>query len=854
MVKKLLLPVTAFLASLFAVSLPAAIELLPAAAAAPSASSFALVSKSKEAAPFVLPPNPPEVVRIAARDLAADIERVTGVRPEVLNTPPASGPRILISLAPPSLSHRWEAFQLSATADTLTVSGSDPRGLAYGLYELSRRIGVSPWNWWADVPVVHRDTLALSLGTEPIDQPAVKYRGIFLNDEDWGLVPWAAKTHEPDVGNLGPKTYSKLFELMLRLRANTLWPGMHPTTTPFFKVPGNAAAADRYAIILGSSHAEPMLRNNVGEWTAPKDDYNYIKNRDGVHTYWEQRVKERTSGESLFTLGMRGIHDSAIVGPKTQSERIATVEQIISDQRALLARYLGKGDPTRVGQIFVPYKEVLEDYNAGLKIPDDVALVWPDDNFGYIRRFGTAAEQKRAGGLGVYYHASYLGAPLPWLWLDSLPPALVWTEMMKAYEHGARTVWIVNVGDLKNTERSTEFFLNLAWHADRTSPDAPAQFLATTAARDFGPQHASAIASILARHQSLAFARKPEHLSWSLPKAPYQPTPLTDSEIQTRLADYAALLRDTETVAASLPANAQDAFFELIAYPVASAAAANDRYFKSELARRLKVRGDEPAARTAFADSEAAALRITELTRRYNEAIAGGKWRGIVMVNGLSKRDWPSFQLPPVLPLDDATALAAVTTQESARRAVSVANSSKLTAHSSGDFVEIAGLVSLHAGHFTSKTDVPGGGWRSIPGLGRTGSAVTVLPSTLKGAPRLSYRFHVSTGGPATLRVRLLPTHPLVSGQGLRFAIALDDGQPITLAVKTGFDPKSTAWKERVLSNATEVSFTFPAPLTPGTHTLHLVAVDAGVVIDKFVIDLGGLTPSYDGPPETRAP
>ena len=836
MVKKILLPVTAFLAPLFAVSLPAAVELLPDNAT-PSAPSFALVSKSKEAAPFVLPPNPPEVVRIAARDLAADIERVTGVRPEVLNTPPASGPRILISLAPPSLSHRWEAFQLSATADTLTVSGSDPRGLAYGLYELSRRIGVSPWNWWADVPVTHRDTLALSLGTEPIDQPAVKYRGIFLNDEDWGLVPWAAKTHEPDVGNLGPKTYSKLFELMLRLRANTLWPGMHPTTTPFFKVPGNAAAADRYAIILGSSHAEPMLRNNVGEWTASKDDYNYVKNPAGVLAYWKQRVKERTSGESLFTLGMRGIHDSAIVGPKTQSERIATVEQIISDQRALLARYLGKGDPTRVGQIFVPYKEVLEDYNAGLKIPDDVALVWPDDNFGYIRRFGTPAEQKRRGGLGVYYHASYLGAPLPWLWLDTLPPALVWTEMTKAYEHGARTVWIVNVGDLKNTERSTEFFLDLAWHAARTSPDAPSQFLAATAARDFGAPNASAIASILARHQALAFARKPEHLSWSLPKTPYQPTPLTDTEIHTRLADYATLLRDTETVAAALPANAQDAFFELVAYPVASAAAANERYFKAELARRLKVRGDEPAARAAFADSEAAALRITELTRRYNEDIAGGKWRGIVMVNGLSKRDWPSFQLPPVLPLDDATALAAVTAQEAARP----------------NRVGEAVYAAINAGHFTTKTDVPGGGWRSIPGLGRTGSAVTVLPSTLQGSPRLSYRFHLSTGGPATLRVRLLPTHPLVSGQGLRFAIALDDGQPITLAVKTGFDPKSSAWKDRVLSNVTEVSLALPA-LTPGAHTLHLVAVDAGVVIDKFVIDLGGLTPSYDGPSETRVP
>jgi hypothetical protein len=818
-------------------------------------SAFPLVSKPTGTAVICVSTTSPQVVQIAARDLAADIERITGSRPAIANARPAAGrPRIELILAPASLTGRWEAFQLSASADTLTIAGSDPRGLAFGIYELSRRLGVSPWNWWADVPVTHRDSLSLSLGTEPVDQPAVKYRGIFINDEDWGLVPWASKTFEPEVGNLGPKTYSKIFELLLRLRANTLWPGMHPTTTPFFKVPGNAAAADAYAIVVGSSHAEPMLRNNVGEWTAPKENYNYLTHPDEVRAYWEQRILERTSGESLFSLGMRGIHDSPIVGPKNQPERIATVEKIFADQRALLARHLGHGDPTKVAQLFCPYKEVLDDYNAGLKVPDDVTLLWPDDNFGYIRRFGTATEQKRSGGLGVYYHLSYLGAPLPWLWIDSLPSALVWSEMTRAYEQGARTVWIANVGDLKNTERSTEFFLDLAWHADRTSPDAPQQFLLSTAARDFGDDHAAAITSILARHQSLAFARKPEHLSWSLPKSPYQPTALTDAEIHARLSAYASLLRDTEAVATALPSAAEDSFFQLVGYPVGSAAFANRAYFQAELARRLYVRGDKAAAQSAFAESEAAAQQVSALTRRYNEDIAGGKWRGIVMVNGLSKRDWPSFQLPPVLPLDDPAALAAVTTQEAARPSASIAHSSKLPAHSSGGFVEIARVVSINAGHFTSQTDVPGGGWRSIPGLGRSGSAITVLPSTLQGAPSVSYRFQTSTAAPASLIVRLLPTHPLVTGTGLRFTVSLDDGPPIACVVKNGFDPKSAEWKQRVLANATEVTRPLSALLAPGPHTLRLTAVDTGVVIDKLVIDLGGLTPSYDGPPETRAP
>ena len=839
------LALTAFL--LFAVHARSAVELVES-----SQPGFPLV-RENSAAPIVLPPSAPELVRIAARDFADDIAAVSGVRPVIMDTPPSdpSAPRIELILSPASLSGRWEAFQVSATPRSLIVAGSDRRGLAYGVYELSRRIGVSPWHWWADVPVTHREALSLSLGSEPVAQPAVKYRGIFINDEDWGLVPWAAKTFEPEVGNLGPKTYSKLFELMLRLRANTLWPGMHPSTTPFHQVPGNAATADRYAIVLGSSHAEPMLRNNVGEWSAPKDTYNYLTHRDGVLAYWEQRIRERTSGESIFTLGMRGIHDSPIVGPKSQPERIATLEKIFAGQRDLLARHLGGGDPARVSQLFCPYKEVLDDYNAGLRVPDDVTLLWPDDNFGYIRRFGTPAEQSRSGGLGVYYHASYLGAPLAWLWIDTLPPALLWSEMMRAYEHGARTFWIVNVGDLKNTERSTEFFLDLAWRADRTNPDFPARFIAATAARDFGDEHASSIASILARHHSLAAARKPEHLQWNLPSTPYAPTTLTPTEIDQRLSSYATLVRDTDSVAAALPAAAQDAFFQLVAYPVYSAAAANERYFNAELARLFPTRAD-----TLLAASRAASSRINELTARYNNDTAGGKWRGIVTVNGAPPGVWKKYQ--PDTPTPPPSESQPAAPSPPAPAPLSPAHRPPPDARP-GDFVESGGVVSIHAGHFTARTDAPdAAGWRVIPGLGRTGSAVTVLPSntviTPDNAPRLSYRFQVSTSSsrPQVLHVRLLPTHPLVSGKGLRFAFALNDAPPAQLAITSGFDPKSDAWKQRVLANAAETSLTLPARLAPGWHTLHLVAVDAGVVIDKIVIDLGGLLPSYDGPPETR--
>ena len=805
------------------------------------------------AAPIVLQPDAPEVVKIAARDFAADVAAVTGTKPKIISTAPAAKnqPRVELILAT-NLAGRWEAFRLSTSTNVLTIAGSDRRGLAYGIYEMSRRIGVSPWSWWADVPVTQRAELRLSLGDEPVDQPAVKYRGIFINDEDWGLEPWAAKTFEPEVGNLGPKTYARVFELLLRLRANCIWPGMHPTTTPFHQVPGNAAMADAYAIILGSSHAEPMLRNNVNEWKADAKLYNYVTNRTGVLAYWEQRVQARTNGESLFTLGMRGIHDSPIVGPKNQRERFATLEIIFTDQRHLLAKYLGQGDPARVGQIFCPYKEVLDDYNAGLRVPDDATLVWPDDNFGYLRRYATPAERARAGGLGIYYHASYHGLPFSWLWIDTLPPALIWSEMTRAYEQGACNFWIVNVGDIKNTERSMEFFLDLAWHADRTDLDAPARFLHETAARDFGATNAAAIADILSRLQTINFARKAEHLQWHPSLSPYQPTELNETEIHERLKSCAELLRDSDALAARLPAAARDAYFELVGYAVGITAAANERYFRAELARADVARGRSPETnRAAVAAGEKLAI---ELTAHYNHDIAGGKWRNIVTVNGLAPGEWKRMQRDTTTPRPEPTTNNVCPPAPPEPEPLAHPPGAR-----AGDFVEREKIISIHAGHFTSQSNLPSGaGWRVIPNLGRTGSAVTVLPSTTvitsNAAPSLDYRFHVTTGGTATLRVRLLPTYPLITGQGLRFAIALDDGAPLPLAVTKGFDSKSAEWGNRVLANATEASLKLSQPLAPGAHTLRLIAVDTGVVVDKIVLDFGGLRPSYDGPAETRLP
>ncbi|MBV8859220.1 MAG: glycosyl hydrolase 115 family protein [Acidobacteria bacterium] len=617
-----------------------------------------------------------KVVRIAAGDLASDVERVTGVRPAVRTEAAGlSSHAVLVGtlgksafidglakqgkIDAKSLSGKWESFLVTTVKDPLpgvrvglVVAGSDRRGTAYGVYELSQAAGVSPWYWWADVVPEHRSQLFVAAGTRRAGPPSVKYRGVFLNDEDWGLHPWAAKTYEPEYGDAGPKTYARLFELMLRLKANTIWPAMHEVTRAFNADPRNAALADDYAIVMGSSHAEPMLRNNVSEWKAKPEEYNYLTNPEGVRRYWEERVRENGRYENLYTLGMRGIHDSPIQGPKTSEARVKLLEQIFADQRAMLARHVNP-DVTQVPQLFIPYKEVLTDYRRGLKVPEDVTVVYTDDNFGYIRSFPTAAERRRPGGFGVYYHVSYLGRPLSYLWLETTPPALVWEEMSKAYTNGARQFWVLNVGDLKPAEAVTEFFMQMAWDAARWRRDNLPDFLRQWAAREFGREAAGEIASVMEEYYRLGFARKPEHLQWNLPGEPYVPSELTQDnygdETQARLDAYDSLTARASNLYAKIPEGLRAAFYQLVLYPVRGAALANRRVFAAEKAAAYASQGRASASVWERRALEAERL-LDEETRFYNEGLSGGKWR-YIMAREMGPGQWPSMRsTPPPLP------------------------------------------------------------------------------------------------------------------------------------------------------------------------------------------------------------
>ena len=941
---------------------------------------FKLVSGGR-AADVLVSADDFKVAQIAAGDLAADVERVTGRRPSVRRDASSpAGHAVLIGtlgrsplidrlvregkLDAEGLRGRWESFLIATVPEPLpgvrvglAIVGSDRRGTAFGVYELSQAAGVSPWYWWADVAPRPRRELYVAAGARRFGPPSVKYRGVFINDEDWGLQPWAAKTFEPERGDIGPKTYARVFELLLRLKANTLWPAMHEVTRPFNSFPENRQVADDYAVVMGSSHAEPMLRNNVGEWKEDKKLYDYTRNPEGVRRYWEERVRENGPFENLYTLGMRGIHDSPIQGPKTQGERIRLLEEIFAEQRAMLARHV-RPDPARVPQIFNPYKEVLADYRAGLKVPDDVTVVYPDDNFGYVRTFPGAEERRRRGGFGVYYHISYLGRPLSYLWLNTTPPALVWEEMSKAYEHGARGLWMLNVGDIKPAEVGTEFFMQMAWDASRWRRERLPGFLREWAAREFGAGQAAEIAAVMDGYYRLGFARRPEHLQWHTPGEAPRASDFTaidyGDETQARLDAYDALVARADRLYTRAPARLRDALYELVVYPVRGAALANRRFFCMEKSALYAAQG-RASARGWALRAKAAGERLEAETAYFNEKLASGKWRHMMSVEmgpgqWTSMRSTPPAEPPSVAamevpeaarlgvavegraePLKEGEAGAALPTLDvytRGTRFIDIFNTGRAPAawtarashawirlsRAGGDlredarvlvsidwdkapkgegfagtvevsgagatrtvgvpvfnpraprpreltgFVESGGAVSIEAEHFTAKRDGARAAWQTIPGLGRTGDSVAVFPTdapafepaqALRESPALEYRLHLFTAGEFELTCYLLPTHPVRAARGLRFAVGLDGGAPQLVAASEGVEVTSKQWAQNVLNSTTKVSTKLR--VGAGAHVLRIYMVDPGVVLDKLVLDTGGVRPSYAGPPETRA-
>jgi len=620
----------------------------------PESSVFRIVGND-QSVPILYDKDDADVVGICTKALANDIKLITDILPSletnlqtnieaaiIVGTLGKSKPIDTMvttgKLSVNSIEGKWESFliqvvdnPLSGINRALVICGSDPRGTAFGIFELSKRVGVSPWIYWADVIPAKQKNLNVAIEKIIMGPPSVKYRGIFLNDEDWGLKPWAAGNMDTDIGDIGPRTYARIFELMLRLKANYIWPAMHPCTKAFFYYKENPKVAAQYNIVLGSSHCEPMLRNNVDEWKnnfteeygKQPGPWRYDTNEKEIKRYWADRVKQVAgqNRDAVFTVGMRGIHDSGLPGPETIEGKVNLLNKIIEDQRNLLAKYL-RANPADIPQIFCPYKEVLDIYNAGAKIPDDVTIVWADDNHGYIRKLSTAKEQLRSGASGVYYHLSYWGAPEDYLWLCSTSPSLISYEMSKAYAYGADRLWVFNVGDIKPAEMEIEFAMDLAWNVNAWQPEKAAGYVEEWSARTFGKDYAKEIAEIKTVYYKLAASGKPEHID---------KIKFSEKEIKERLTAYEGIARKAEDLKHSIPDRLQDAYFQLILYPVLGAAYMNEKHFYAQM-------GDADKSKQAYDE-------IKKLTDIYNKDIAGGKWNGIMI---MSPRNRPVFGMPEI--------------------------------------------------------------------------------------------------------------------------------------------------------------------------------------------------------------
>ena len=701
----------------------------------------------------------------------------------------------------PPIMGQWEAFQIRKLGKKqVLVTGSDARGLAYGLLEISRMIGVSPWEWWADVTPDKRDRFLVSEIKEGQQAPSVQFRGIFLNDEDWGLTPWSTKNFEPEAqtqypvkgrfkGQVGTKTYAKVFELLLRLRANTIWPAMHEVTMPFYFVEGNRKMAERYGIVVSTSHCEPMMRNSATEWDlAGKGDYNFLKNRQAVVDYWTDRLKELGHSDNIFTMGMRGKHDGRMIGVKNTHEYKDALNAVLQVQDSLLRQYIHP-DSKKIPQQFVPYKEVLDVYRAGLEVPDHITLVWPDDNFGYIRHFPDEKERKRTGGNGVYYHTSYWGEPHDFLWLGIVQPSLMYQQMKLAYDRNMRKIWVLNVGDIKPSEYLTEFFLDMAWDINlsgcKSGSGVVFSHLGNWLNQTFGKKTGKELLPLMKDFYLLSHIRKPEFMgntrTYDKRHEQIADLPWSTEEINERLEQFKKLSDRVEKLYATVPSNRKDAYFEMIQYPVQASNEMNKKTLYAQFARHTPS-----DSASLWKKSDAAYDSIVSLTRRFN-SLLDGKWNHII---------------------------------STAPRGLIVFDKVKRTASSTA-LVSSPAPLQLWNG---TEHDAVTGQHTVIDGLGHSGKAIYLG----KGGT-VEYEYRNFRKDSLTVEVCLVPTHAVEGGK-LRFAVSTDDREPQVFDCETA--EYSEEWKVNILRAQAVKTARFPSGSRKGR--IKITALDEGVVIDQI--------------------
>lgn len=929
--------------------------------------TFPLVKKNQTATIFY-DSKDAEVVDKVAHLFAQDIKKVSGVAPEVISTGQPSAQQAVIlgtigksklidqlierkKLDVTGINGGWEQFVIKTVKNpfpnvkqALVVAGSDRRGTAYGVFTISKAIGVSPWYWWADVPVKRKKEIYIS-GIDYISKvPSVKYRGIFINDEDWGLRPWASKNMDPAIKSIGPNTYAKVCELLLRLKANTLAPAMHPPTA-FNKYPKNKLVADSFAIIMSSSHTEPLLFNNASEWNQKTNgDWNFVTNKKGILNVLNKRVKENSPYENIYTMGLRGIHDRPMADVPNGYSKVKVLEDVISNERGILEKYIKKPIDS-IPQIFVPYKEVLDIYEKGMKLPDDVTLVWPDDNFGYIKRLSDSKEEARTGGAGVYYHISYLGQPNDYLWINTTPPALIYEEMHKAYETGAKRYWILNVGDIKPGELGIQFFMDMAWNIDDINYDNISSYESNFLAEIFGEKYKADLERIIHSYYRLGFERKPEYMGWDFDwKSMFTKEHIINTdfsfqnynEAQKRIDSYDAIAAKAGTIMESLPKEYVPAFYELVYYPVKGADLMNKKML---IAQKNRWYAEQGRAITNQLSKDVVAYHdsIKLITKHYN-SLLDGKWKGIMTapdqlpepqtaptreielpakakmgvfvsgqdgINGFSSYhllprfniytqkkykievynmgsqvlNWKASTTESWLHLSKTKGMTKTQDEiwvsvdwSKAPKGANIKGTIQLQSANKSEQVYVSvfnpkdaplkqvkglpvednGVVSIDPSKFNRKTEKKGVKVQVIKQLGYSGNSLQLGSVTDKAwnSSSAEYDFYTSDAGSVTVYTYALPVFARNKEHKTRYGIKIDNSY--THWATTASEEYSFSWKSNVIRNAAINETTFSLD-RPGKHVLKLIAGDPGMVIQKVVIDLGGMKRSYLGPEPTIA-
>ncbi len=909
------------------------------------------------------------LVNKAVSLLQQDIERVTLRRPVVTNK--LSGDNLIIigsvgrsslikklaakkNIDTSDLAGKWETYKLQVVKHpfegvekALVIMGSDRQGTAYGVFTLSRQMGVSPWYWWADVPVKKKKEVFVKEGTYNYGSPAVKYRGIFLNDEAPALSGWVrekfgdlesgSRATNPSTKGYNHHFYVHVFELLLRLRANYLWPAMWNNS---FDVDDtlNPILANKYGIVMGTAHNEPMMRSRK-EWRDfGNGPWDYETNAATLDSFWKQGIRRMDDRQSIVTIGMRGNGDKAM----SKETNIALLEKIVAKQRRIIEEVTGK-PASETPQDWALYKEVQDYYDEGMRVPEDVTLLYADDNWGNIRRLPELKDSAREGGYGLYYHFDYVGGPRNYKWINTNQISRIWEQMHLAYQYHVRKIWIVNVGDLKPMEFPISFFLDEAWHADKWTVHDMENYTSSWVEEQFGAENVEKITNIINEYTRYNSRCKPELLSSTTYSLNHY------KEAERVVNDYQYIARQAHTIYEKLPKAYKPAFYQLVLYPVETSANLNELYV-TVAKNRLYAKQGRAMTNELGARAKLLFIKDSLLSHFYNKVMENGRWDHMMDQTHIGYTNWqepPHNNMPKTdsisIPKEadmgvaiqssdewypdasDSMALPVFDRHNRQKYEIEIFNrgqdpfsfkiqkskpwiqvsqiSGKLelqkrimisidwkrvpegelkafitvegpknqhvrvyikidnravlsTANQLSDaFLESNGVISIEAAHYCKAVETKGMRWATIPGLGRTLSGVTALPVTapavnpVKGSPYLEYKVYIKDTGSVYLSAYLSPTLNFQNNpEGLRFAVSIDDHSPeiVNMAGKTAQEK----WAKWVSDNVNIQKVDWYIR-KPGIHRIKFWLVDPGVVLQKIVMDFGGLKSSYLGPPES---